>query len=122
MKMSLEVEVQGKEDFLKAIYDASDFEKPLTEALSSYGAAVTITAKSLVPVRTGRLQRSLGYKMRGMTLVVGSFGVPYALPVEVGTSKMAPRSYLLPALKSNVSWYNDALKTAVENHYRRIKH
>ena len=50
------------------------------------------------PVKTGRLRRSIHIIKRKMSRLIGS-NVPYAYWVEMGTRKMAPRSYLRRALR-----------------------
>lgn len=60
-------------------------------------------AKRLCPVDTGRLRSSitneLGTDADGLVAVVGT-DVEYAPHVELGTSRMAAQSFLLPALEA----------------------
>lgn len=60
------------------------------------------SARRIVPVDTGRLQRSIeaAYSLDGLTLFIGS-RVPYAGYVEIGTPKMSAQPYLRPALMEN---------------------
>lgn len=64
-------------------------------------ADVTATAKQLAPVRTGNLRRSITHQVNnvpgGIEAVVGT-SVEYAHFLERGTSRMAPRAFLGPAL------------------------
>ncbi len=64
-------------------------------------ADVTATAKVLAPVKTGNLRRSITHQVNdipdGIEAVVGT-NVEYAPYVEFGTSRMAPRAFLGPAL------------------------
>lgn len=64
-------------------------------------ADVTATAKVLAPVRTGNLRRSITMQVEnvkgGIEAVVGT-DVEYGPFIERGTSKMAPRAFLGPAL------------------------
>lgn len=48
--------------------------------------------------RTGRLQRSVDYKMGGPGEADVHITAPYALYLEFGTHKMAARPHILPAL------------------------
>lgn len=62
---------------------------------------VESTAKEFAPVRTGNLRRSITHEVRdvsgGAEAIVGT-DVEYAPYVEQGTSRMAPRAFLGPAL------------------------
>ena len=70
-------------------------------ALRETAQDVESTAKSLAPVRTGTLRRSISHTVRnvpgGAEATIGS-DVPYAIHQEKGTSRMAPRAFLGPAL------------------------
>jgi HK97 gp10 family phage protein len=59
-------------------------------------------AQSRAPVRTGALRGSIARRVEGARWAVGA-GVDYALFVELGTSRMAARPYLRPALEA-VNW------------------
>lgn len=53
---------------------------------------------------TGNLVRSIETRLNGTDLVIVSAGgpvAPYAVPLEVGTSKMAARPYARPATERN---------------------
>ncbi|KKM92272.1 hypothetical protein LCGC14_1220030 [marine sediment metagenome] len=59
-------------------------------------------AKILCPVLTGTLKRSITHAFPSPhTAIVGS-NVEYAPHVELGTSKMSPRSFLRAALAKNM--------------------
>jgi HK97 gp10 family phage protein len=98
---------------LQALPDAVE-RRLLSRALREGGKVVLPVARSLTPVRSGRLRRSL--KLRAMRRKKGRVGVliftgtreelqisgkdPYYYPtaVELGTSKRRARPYLRPAL------------------------
>jgi HK97 gp10 family phage protein len=69
--------------------------------LEVHGRIVQAQAKQIVPVDTGALQESIVVESdtdsRGPVVYVGSH-LPYAIYVELGTSRMAAQPYLRPAL------------------------
>lgn len=74
---------------------------------------IVAVAKTIVPVRTGRLQRSIMYGVAGlMKFEVGS-PVYYAAYVEYGTTKMRAQPYLRPAI-------NQVLPETIQNICRSI--
>jgi hypothetical protein len=67
--------------------------------LTRAGYAWLAEATRLVPVDTGALRNSLGFRVEGRTLTVYAHQ-PYSLFVEHGTRRMAPRPYMRPALNA----------------------
>lgn len=63
---------------------------------------VAVEAKKIVPVRTGKLKRSIHARVYNDVAIIGS-RVFYAPYVEAGTPKMSARPYLRPALEIVVS-------------------
>lgn len=51
--------------------------------------------------RTGRLQRSIDFAVKGSTSLEFGAGVMYAGFLELGTSKMEERPYLIKAIENN---------------------
>src|SRR5690242_12914846 len=72
----------------------SDFSK---EELTRIGNRVLEIAQSLAPVKTGALKGSLKLIVNDDSVVIGS-DLDYSVYVELGTSKMQARPYLMPAL------------------------
>ena len=56
------------------------------------------TAKSICPVRTGRLRKSINVKVQDLTIEV-SANTPYAGFVEFGTRNMPAQPFIRPSLK-----------------------
>lgn len=75
---------------------------PLVRAVLDKSAAdVTSTAQANAPVDTGTLRASYNRTSGGDAALMWSEvkpGVNYAIYVELGTSRMAPRPHLFPAL------------------------
>lgn len=86
-----------------------------------YGAMIVKEAKRLVPVRTGALKRSIRMSDTGEAFRLGLTNVTieadtstetgrnYAGYVEFGTSRMAPRPYIRPALRKYAKPYREEL-------------
>lgn len=69
------------------------------EAVQETASDVRDLAKTLAPVRTGRLRKSIGKrKTRRGAAAVGT-DVEYGVFQEFGTRKMSARPYLTPALE-----------------------
>lgn len=66
--------------------------------LERLGNRMVELAKQIVPVRTGRLRDSIMMKSNGPDMIVIGSDVDYSVYVELGTSKMSAKPYLIPAL------------------------
>lgn len=80
--------------------DASGFKKieaEVTDVLESTAKAVAKDARANAPVDTGRLRGSITTEMDGDTAIVRATA-PYAVYVELGTSRAAAQPFLKPAL------------------------
>ena len=78
------------------------------------GANIVDVAKELAPYRTGFLRDSIYHRVDGTTLEVGATA-DYASYQEFGTHKMAPHSFLIPALDANLQNFVDAVRVALLN-------
>lgn len=76
-----------------------------TEVKALYAGAQTVVnaAKRAVPKKTRTLQRSIHVEPESDESVVVGTDVSYAKYVEQGTSRMAARPYLRPALNKNAT-------------------
>lgn len=115
----VQVEYRQKYNHLPAIADALG--PALDKALRQIAQEIEDSAKRRAPVRTGALRDSIrvgasnmdgnrvamhgnrvamdGNRVAAMHGVTVTAGVPYALFVELGTSRMRPRPYLRPAVE-----------------------
>lgn len=50
---------------------------------------------------TGKLRKSIGYKVQGWEFLQFGASAPYAADLELGTAKMKARPYLKPAFEDN---------------------
>lgn len=120
--MKLNVEIQG----ITAIKDAAKYvQKAVGDALEEIttdGALVIENeAKTLCPVRTGTLRRSIHHQTVEKDAVharveVGP-NVPYAAFVEYGTSRMSARPYMRPAFDTKAA---DARQVMITDARARI--
>lgn len=63
-------------------------------------------ATMLCPVDTGRLRGSIEHQEDDNSTQIGS-NVEYAPYIELGTSKMSPQPYLVPAIENYLSEYKE---------------
>ena len=116
--MSLKIEIKGIENLVKALQHIKGLQEPLAEAIELFLNKVVEEAQSIVPVRTGTLQRSIRWQGGNGEYSVGS-PVNYASYVEFGTSRMAPRPYLTPALEHNIPLLKQDLLEKIKDWLRR---
>lgn len=92
--IGMTAESNAKQEITKAVYDTP-------ESKSGY-------------VRTGRLRNSITYGVDTSepAVYVGT-NVEYGPFVELGTSKMAARPFLKPAVENYANQYGDLLKQAI---------
>jgi HK97 gp10 family phage protein len=109
----LDIKVEGLESLLKALDQIAGLNEPAAKAIELYLQKVVADAKADVPVRTGTLQRSIMFWGGEGEYYVGS-QVHYAGYVEFGTSRMAPRPYLTPALMQNIPMLRQTLGDMIE--------
>lgn len=124
------VEVIGG-DRIRAVLDRVEdgLDAKVSEALSVVADKVKEDAKDYCPVDTGSLKASIRReavaRTSGNTWGIGVRAggyvtnpktgqkVNYAAHVEFGTSRMAPRAFLRPALRANAQAIRDAVAKAV---------
>ena len=73
------------------------FERHAGDAVMKTAEEAAGEARSLAPERSGDLKRSIDVAEVSKTEAAFGAQVEYAAFVELGTSKMAPRSYITPA-------------------------
>jgi len=107
--VKIEIIIQG--DPHKAIDGSIEImRKRVIDALTEAAIEAYVTAKQLVPIRTGKLYRSIKLERVSPFEHIVSAGHPtkeknkpyYAVFVEYGTRKMAPRPYMRPAAEKAV--------------------
>lgn len=74
-----------------------DINKVINKYLNKVGYNLVQDAKNNAPVKTGALRDSIDKKVEGDSVIVGS-DLFYSVFIEVGTSKMPPKSFLRRAL------------------------
>ncbi len=83
--------------------DVERAEASIRAILEEWAAEVLDVARTVVPIRTGRLLASLQYEVDDAALLVTfSSAVPYASFVEKGTSRMSAEPFFLPAILASI--------------------
>ncbi len=100
--IDIEFSVEGLTQYeLRIRKFREDLTPHLAKALEQVAESIVATAKAIVPVRTGRLRDSIRWQRGTETSILvqaGGPAAPYAGYVENGTSTMAARPFLYPAI------------------------
>ena len=116
--MKFEVEVMNAEEVKKSLVEIVDKTR-LSEALKYCGELVVNYAKQnhTFQNRTGNLEKSIHREAHEVAKVLEEWviaGMPYASFVEFGTSRMAAKPYLIPALEAHKEEIIKVLKEALK--------
>lgn len=100
--MSINVEVQVQQGLTEALASyAEQFPSAVASALKTVADRVLGTSDVLVPVRTGFLKSTLGYRQDSSLQVTFYATAPYASYVEFGTRRMAAHLFLTNAIQQH---------------------
>ncbi len=86
-----------RNDFAKI---AGELRPKVTKAVRATALEISAEAKQRAPVLTGNLRRSIYTRHRSETASRVGVGAEYGPHVEYGTTRMAPRPYLTPAVEA----------------------
>jgi HK97 gp10 family phage protein len=96
--MSSSVEIKGNERLMRFLNNMPRFVRESGDKICSEAASqASKEARRIVPVRTGRLKRSIRKEQTGQGAYRVGSKVEYAGYVEYGTSRMQAQPYLRPA-------------------------
>lgn len=112
--MSLKISIQGLKELVAALNRIANFKVPMDDAIELFLQKVVSGAQAVVPVRTGRLQRSIMFGGGDGVWWVGS-RLFYAPFVEFGTRYMSARPFMRPSLNQNLPDLKLFLVERVEN-------
>lgn len=91
----------------------------ILEALQDLGEAAERHAKEVAPVDTGNLRDHIRHMVveNENSALVGTYDeeVPYAVYVELGTSKMAAQPFLKPSVSDHANEYRKIIEDALRN-------
>jgi len=134
MKTELNLELLGADRLTARLSRASErLDRNMVEGLNEAADQIVQDAKAVVPVDTGSLQRSIRKQHHVSEGHVHSIGVTaggyvtnfktgrkvdYAVHVEYGTSRVAAKPFLRPALERNRPLLRGVLKDRVEESLR----
>ena len=107
MDMKIEMEVDNSELVL------SEKDEAVIRALTTIGMLAEGYAKKACPADTGRLRNSISWAVLDDSVYIGT-NVEYAPYVELGTSKMAARPYLRPAVTDHVDKYKAVVRSQLK--------
>jgi len=112
--VEVNVAVDGVEEFKAAMqrFDSA-MQSHVQRQLTSWTEAVKVSAKQLVPVRTGHLRESIYAKISEWVAEIGSEAV-YALFVEFGTRHMRARPYFFPAVQEHLPRLEQIICEAID--------
>lgn len=99
-KLAVTFQIASKHDFAPQVLTA--------------GKILRDEAKRRAPVRTGFLRSKITAKKAGRNGADVISAAPYAAYVEFGTSKMAPRSHMRPAIEATIDDMAAAIIEGVE--------
>lgn len=83
--------------------------------LEQWGLLAEGYAKLECPVDTGRLRNSISHGQADENTMAVGTNVEYAAYVELGTSRMAPRPYLAPAIEEHIDEYEAILRAEMQD-------
>ncbi|MEM2163907.1 MAG: HK97 gp10 family phage protein [Candidatus Bathyarchaeia archaeon] len=127
----MSVEIVGSAELVAKLESLSDRLGELSdEALAELADRIVEDAKSLCPVDTGSLRRSIRWERDpsgGVIIAAGGGGVinprtkrevDYAAYVEFGTSRAPAQPFLQPAIEQNISALEEILAKKIEGAVR----
>jgi HK97 gp10 family phage protein len=114
MAVEISCYVEGIEEFKQAMQQFdSALQKQVNEQLEMWAMEVKEYAKSLAPVRTGRLRSSIYARINEWVAEIGAEAT-YALFVEFGTRYMQARPYLYPAIQEHLPRLEEIICEAID--------
>ena len=113
--MSIGLEIAGSiQGFTSAMTDyAENYPWTIANAMKTVADRVLETANVLVPVRTGFLKSTLGYRQDSpfqVTFYATAFYAPF---VEFGTRRMAPRLFLTNSILQHQAEFPQMVESAL---------
>ena len=100
--MSATIKISIQQEFTEAIRDyVEQYPWAASSAMKTVAERVLQTSNILVPVRTGFLKSTLGYRQDNDFQVTIYADAPYASYVEFGTSRMSARLFLTRSIQQH---------------------
>lgn len=124
------VKVKGLREINRALKTVGVPRKEITAAAKKAANVVILEAKSLTPVRSGKLRDSIrpGTRRGGITIMAGNnTTIPYANPIHWGwfRRRIAPQPFLAKALGYNrdeiYQAYFEQLERLITEQYSKMK-
>jgi len=110
--MSVELEITGSlQGFTSALDNYVDmFTDTIRGAMGNVAEAIMDTANILVPVRTGYLKSTLGYRQDSPLQVTFYAMAFYAQFVEFGTRRMAAKLFLTRSIQQHEAEFSEQVE------------
>ena len=100
--MSVQIGVSIQQGLTEALQGyLEQYPWAVSSAMKTIADRILDTSNVLVPVRTGFLKSTLGYRQDSNFQVTFFATAPYAIYVEFGTSRMAARLFLTRAIQQH---------------------
>lgn len=114
--MSITLEITGSlQGFTSAMSDYVEaFPSTVGGALKVVAERVLETANVLVPVRTGFLKSTLGYRQDTPLQITFYATAPYASYVEFGTRRMAARLFLTRSIQQHEAEFPQEVENVLQ--------
>jgi HK97 gp10 family phage protein len=112
--MSVNIEVSVQQAFTTALENYADgYPSAVASAMKTVADRVLDTSNVLVPVRTGFLKSTLGYRQDSNFQLTFYATAPYASFVEFGTSRMSARLFLTRSIQQHEEEFPQEILSAL---------
>jgi len=113
MALEINLTLEGAENLQQALQSLDNtLQQSIQQQLERWAMEVLEFARSLAPIRTGRLRDSIYAKTSGWVIQIGA-EAPYAIFVEFGTRYMQAQPFLYPAVEEYMPRLEEMLLEAL---------
>ena len=114
MALEISLTLEGVENLQQALQSLDNIlQQKIQQQLERWSMEIREYARSLAPIRTGRLRSSIYAKTSGWEVQIGA-EASYALFVEFGTRQMQAQPFLHPAVEEYMPRLEEMLLEALD--------
>jgi len=114
MALEISLTLEGVENLQQALQSLDNIlQQKIQQQLERWSMEIREYARSLAPIRTGRLRSSIYAKTSGWEVQIGA-EASYALFVEFGTRHMQAQPFLHPAVEEYMPRLEEMLLEALD--------